>query len=356
MRGQYRDFGDVSGAVEIDASAGNVVRARLVGDVTFEIVNLVDGEPLIVLLVQDGTGGRAVTSWNAGAQIANPPQPQGDANSTSTFVVYGLDAQDQAAPTGVFVGGINASGSGGPAGLPVVGGWLTIANAAGAPNGISLDALSGDSVRARINGATLFSVTPTAVNMFSPNTFSVMQIQDAGISLSHALGYVDITGGGSPGITLNTTDMLAVSAVNSALLRRSEDGLVREREFVFPPVATTNATVTSLLEFTTAPGFIYRVTAEIFCADDTNNTGGAFAPRMAAFLNVGAGAVQIEATRILGPAGTIADDCLGAALRAAPVAIVIDASGSAIRVRAQGGAGINATWLGIVRIQPVAVV
>ena len=355
MAGQYRDLGDVSGAVAIDVSQGNAVRMRLVGAVVFTIVNMIDGEPLVLQVVQDGVGGRTI-NWNGGLQVANPPQPQADAASTTTFVLYGLDAQDQAAGTAIFVGGINASGSGGPAGLPVVGGWLTIANAVGAANGISLDALAGDSIRARINAATLFSVTPTGVNMFSPNTFNVMQIQDAGISLSHSLGYVDITGGGSPGITLNTTDTMAVSSANSALLRRSEDGLVRERNFVFPPVATTNATVTSVLEFATAAGFIYRVWAEIWVADDTNNTGGAFVPRMAAFQNIGGVLTQIETTKIIGPAGNLTDDCLGAALRAAPVAIVIDGSGTTIRVRVQGGAGINATWQGLVDIQPVAVV
>ena len=158
MAGQYRDLGDVSGAVTIDASRGNTVRMRLVGAVVFTIVNVIDGEPLVLQVVQDGVGGHTI-NWNGGLQVANPPQPQADAASTTTFLLYGLDAQDQAAGTAIFVGGINASGSGGPAGIPVVGGWLTIANTVGASNGISLTLLTGDAVRVQEGAFTLATIS-----------------------------------------------------------------------------------------------------------------------------------------------------------------------------------------------------
>ena len=169
MSGQYRDLGDVSGAVDIDVSRGNVVRMRLTGNVTFSIKNLIDGEPLVVLLVQDAVGGHQVTSWSSVLQVLNPPQPQADANSSTTFVLYGLDAQDQVAGSAIFVGGINASGNGGPAGLPVVGGWLTIANAVGAANGISLTLLTGDAVRVQEGAFTLATISNSGAGIASCN-------------------------------------------------------------------------------------------------------------------------------------------------------------------------------------------
>lgn len=58
----YVDRGDVTGAVEIDVSAGNVQRLRAIGNVTLSFINWpAHAVSLTLILVQDATGGRTWT-------------------------------------------------------------------------------------------------------------------------------------------------------------------------------------------------------------------------------------------------------------------------------------------------------
>lgn len=66
------DLGDITGSVTIDFDArGNYIKARLTGNVTFTFSNMRLGASYVLILQQDGTGGRTITwpssvRWPAG--------------------------------------------------------------------------------------------------------------------------------------------------------------------------------------------------------------------------------------------------------------------------------------------------
>lgn len=178
---------------------------------------------------------------------------------------------------------------------------------------------------------------------WSPNTFNSLEVQDAGISLSHAFGYVDITGGGSPGVTLNTTDSTtAISSANSALLRRAINGRVYEREFVIT-VQTTNATPFEIV-YTTTSNTAYGVEMLVTASNDTDDAVGIFAARHHGFKNV-AGVLSV----VGGGQTTVGTDRLDASINTATVAIA--SSGVTIRPTLTGISGKTINWNVILRFR-----
>lgn len=209
---------------------------------------------------------------------------------------------------------------------------------------ISFDCDAGDTFQVR-NGTTLrFRYQPsTGFYAASPNTFNSLEVQDAGISLSHAFGYVDITGGGSPGVTLNTTDSTtAISSVNSAFLRRSITGRIYEREFVIT-VQTTNATPFEIV-YTTTSNTGYGVELLVTASNDTDDAVGIFAARHHGFKNV-AGVLSV----VGGGQTTEGTDRLDAAINTATVAIAN--SGTTIRPTLTGISGKTINWNVILRFR-----
>ena len=70
---KWVSLGNISGSVTIDASTGCRFYGTLTGNVTIDVSNLKDGQPLEVILVQDATGSRTV-GWASkfkwpGAQV-----------------------------------------------------------------------------------------------------------------------------------------------------------------------------------------------------------------------------------------------------------------------------------------------
>lgn len=70
---KWVSLGNISGSVTIDASTGCRFYGTLTGNVTIDVSNLKDGQPLEIILVQDATGSRTV-GWASkfkwpGAQV-----------------------------------------------------------------------------------------------------------------------------------------------------------------------------------------------------------------------------------------------------------------------------------------------
>jgi hypothetical protein len=70
---KWQSLGNISGSVTIDASTGCRFYGTLTGNVTIDVSNLKDGQPLEIILVQDATGSRTV-GWASkfkwpGAQV-----------------------------------------------------------------------------------------------------------------------------------------------------------------------------------------------------------------------------------------------------------------------------------------------
>jgi len=61
---KWQSLGNITGAVTIDASNGCRFYATLTGNVTIDVTNLKDSQPLEIVLMQDATGGRTV-GWAA---------------------------------------------------------------------------------------------------------------------------------------------------------------------------------------------------------------------------------------------------------------------------------------------------
>jgi hypothetical protein len=92
---KWVDLGNLTGAVTIDASTGVGFRGVLTGNVTIDVTNLKDRQPLEIILTQDATGSRTV-SWNARFKwpSAAAPEVSTTANTLAVFVtgVAGWDA------------------------------------------------------------------------------------------------------------------------------------------------------------------------------------------------------------------------------------------------------------------------
>lgn len=186
-----------------------------------------------------------------------------------------------------------------------------------------------------INGAMRMRYNASGFYVASPNSFNSFEVQDAGISLSHANGYVDITGGGSPGVTLNTTDSTAaISSANSALLRRSTGGRVYRREFVYT-VQTTNATPV-YLTYTTTSNTGYRVRLDVQASNDTDNEFASYATKEGAWKNVSGTLTNV------GGVDKIGSDYSDASLVTATSAL--NTSGATIRAELTGIAGKTINW------------
>jgi hypothetical protein len=67
------DLGNITGAVALDFDVrGNYMKAVLTGNVTFSVSNMRPGTTYVLMLRQDGTGGRSIT-MPAGVRYATTP-------------------------------------------------------------------------------------------------------------------------------------------------------------------------------------------------------------------------------------------------------------------------------------------
>lgn len=152
-RGQFRNLGNASALAGgiVDASTGPVQQITLDQATTaLSIRNLIDGEIIILNLVQDATGGRLVTFGGAGGMtILNPPTLTDGPNRTTSVAIVGTNAQggNLGAVISVVVNGMSPN-----AYVSDANDYATVANDGTTPNGVSLDALAGDAVRIRIAG------------------------------------------------------------------------------------------------------------------------------------------------------------------------------------------------------------
>lgn len=99
---KWVNLGNMTGAVTIDASLGSRFYGTLTGNVTIDISNLKDGQPVEIIPVQDATGGRTV-SWNARFKWPSAAAPEvSTAANTHACVVTGVAAWDA---TTIFAAG-----------------------------------------------------------------------------------------------------------------------------------------------------------------------------------------------------------------------------------------------------------
>jgi hypothetical protein len=88
------NLGNITGAVSINASNGARFYGTLTGNVTIDVINLKNGQPIEVVFNQDATGGRTV-SWNARFKWPSAAAPEvSTAASTVAVVVTGVAAWD----------------------------------------------------------------------------------------------------------------------------------------------------------------------------------------------------------------------------------------------------------------------
>lgn len=81
------DAGNSGSSLAIDWADGPVQQVTLTANATLTFVNAVAGRPYVLILVQDGTGGRtvALTGWTFGDNVFTP-----NTDPTKTNVVTGL--------------------------------------------------------------------------------------------------------------------------------------------------------------------------------------------------------------------------------------------------------------------------
>jgi hypothetical protein len=88
------NLGNITGAVSINASNGARFYGTLTGNVTIDVINLKNGQPIEVVFNQDTTGGRTV-SWNARFKWPSAAAPEVSTTaSTVAVVVTGVAAWD----------------------------------------------------------------------------------------------------------------------------------------------------------------------------------------------------------------------------------------------------------------------
>lgn len=135
-----------AGTVALDCARGSLFTMVLTGNCTIEVANLVPGESVKLALVQDAVGSRVPTF--SGYTIAGSVAVAQGTLATTVIELTGTGAATAAVTSS------QATSAGGNS-LSTLGGYLTLANdAADQPNGISLDAAAGDTVRCRVGGTT----------------------------------------------------------------------------------------------------------------------------------------------------------------------------------------------------------
>lgn len=248
----------------------------------------------------------------------------------------------EAFPYGYRIQLTNASGAGQGYIVTATGAAGAVDNiVVGADGSLALASVATRSSIIRHGSTNRLRIDANGFIVWSPNTFNSFEVQDAGISLSHAFGYVDITGGGSPGITLNTTDTTtAISAINSALLRRSISGRVYGREFVVR-VATNGAGPFDAVVFTPTDNTGYGAELIVSASNDTDNGFAKFARREAAYERISGTLAEI------GAVDTVGTDRKSASMSAAGVTLV--RVGNTVVVRLTGVASKDIVWNIILR-------
>lgn len=83
---QIASRGNVSGAVQIDWSTGNIQKLTLIGTTNFTFTNAVAGQSVTIFLTQDSTGSRLVT-WSAIKWVGAAPTLSTGANRVDVVVV-----------------------------------------------------------------------------------------------------------------------------------------------------------------------------------------------------------------------------------------------------------------------------
>jgi hypothetical protein len=69
------DMGNITGTTAIDFDVrGNFIKATLTGNVTFTVSNMRPGTSYVLILIQDGTGGRTIT-WPSGIRWPSGTAP-----------------------------------------------------------------------------------------------------------------------------------------------------------------------------------------------------------------------------------------------------------------------------------------
>lgn len=81
------DLGNITGATALDFDVrGNYIKATLTGNVTFSVSNMRTGTTYVLMLKQDGTGGRTIT-WPSGIKWAGGVTPTFVTTASTTALV-----------------------------------------------------------------------------------------------------------------------------------------------------------------------------------------------------------------------------------------------------------------------------
>lgn len=81
------DLGNITGTVAIDFDVrGNYIKATLTGNVTFTVSNMRPGTTYVLILIQDGTGGRTIT-WPSGIRWPGGTAPTFNTTANRVSVV-----------------------------------------------------------------------------------------------------------------------------------------------------------------------------------------------------------------------------------------------------------------------------
>lgn len=332
IRGQQGQAGQVGGNLELGSGLGGTAGTNAPGNIKLRVGAQAGGQTGHVLLTDESSGDTDFLRMRRVGTATYLESIAGDLNLSATAA-----AQVIATTTMVFRGtGCYFDANT----LYTRTNALTLKETTTVADVFDRNYASGVYPQWSINGNMRMRYNASGFYVASPNSFNSFEVQDAGISLSHAYGYVDITGGGSPGVTLNTTDSTAaISSANSALLRRSIGGRIYRREFVYT-VQTTNATPV-YLTYTTTAGTGYRVQLEVQVSNDTDNEFGSFAMKEAAYKNIGGTLTNV------GGADKVGADYIDAGTTAANTAI--NTSGTAIRAELTGIAGKALNWNVVLR-------
>lgn len=187
------------------------------------------------------------------------------------------------------------------------------------------------------------TISATVARIVSPNQFNAFEVSDAGMVLAQAFGYVDIVGGDGIGITLNTTETVAIGG---CIHRRALNGTIYSRNAIATLTTAADAQV-PLATFATTANRIYTVRVRATVAENVTDEGGSFRERRAAFRNVAGVLTQIGTTQLEN--GT---DLLDASL--ATATLVLDVNGTTIRVLFDPNTADSCTARAIIDIDETA--
>lgn len=326
---QVRNLGSVTTNQTLDGRSCTIFAMTLGGSIRITVENLPVGEAISIFFVQDAVGGRTIT-WDTMTPFAGQAavaQPNAAANSISLMTLMNVGSNNFVVLSNE-VGGI----SGGS--ISVVGGYLTIANDASAPNGIKVT--TGAEFVCEVLGSRLFEFDNGQSKIWSSNGSHFLSLTNTEIDLNSQTVNTRIRAGGAPGITVQAgTKAIAHGRQTQATLARrsfADESFWYDCESELSSNAGAGAVTAFSWQCEADKDYI--VVARAMVRDITNSQTGMFAERQAVFACNGAAApTQTGTTLIVGPAGTTGDDRLGAALAAGPATITMATSGTLIQVQ-----------------------